>query len=221
MSSVNPYNYEAIHDQKLRESICVAAIVKVMAFDKSRMTVNVQPLSKHLENGNYETQPPILQVPVAVTRTGGFIFRPWIKPGDVGVVVYLDHDMDSAVTGGKETKPMTERNHSTSDAIFIGGIVSSGFAADEFPDSAHVLAKEDGTIYVAVTEEMVSIKNNDTTADFKADSVDIKTTTVNITADVRVTGEITATKDILAESSISGAHHTHPGCSGGSTGQPK
>ena len=84
-----------------------------------------------------------------------------------------------------------------------------------------MLAKEDGTIYVAVTEEMVSIKNNDTTADFKADSVDIKTTTVNITADVRVTGEITATKDILAESSISGAHHTHPGCSGGSTGQPK
>ena len=59
MSSVNPYNYEAIHDQKLRESICVAAIVKVMAFDKSRMTVNVQPLSKQLENGNYETQPPI------------------------------------------------------------------------------------------------------------------------------------------------------------------
>ena len=220
MSSVNPYTYEEIHDRKLRESICVAAIVRVLAFDRSRMTVNVQPLSKHLENGRYESQPPILQVPVAVTRTGGFIFRPWIKVGDVGVVVYLDHDMDSAVTGGKETKPMTERYHSTSDAVFFGGIVSSGYAADALPDNAHVLAKDDGTIYVAVTEEMVSIKNNDTTADFKADSIDMKTTTVNITADVHVTGEITATKDIFAESSISGAHHTHPGCSGGSTGQP-
>ena len=53
MSSVNPYNYEAIHDQKLRESICVAAIVKVFAFDKSRINVNFQPLSKHMVNGNY------------------------------------------------------------------------------------------------------------------------------------------------------------------------
>ena len=170
MSSVNSYNYEQIHDQRLKEAINVAAIVKVMSFDKSRMTVSVQPLSKRLKNGKYETPPPILQVPVAVTRTGGFIFRPWVKAGDVGVVVYLDHDMDSAVTGGKETKPMTERSHSTSDAIFIGGIVSSGFAADEFPDDACVLAKDDGLVYIAVTEESVSIKNKETTAEFTEDS---------------------------------------------------
>ncbi len=184
------------------------------------MTVNVQPLSKHLENGRYETQPPILQVPIAVTRTGGFIFRPWIKVGDIGLVVYLDHDMDSTVTGGKEAKPLTERNHSTSDAVFIGGIVSGDYSAQGVPDEAHVIAKEDGTIYVAVTDEMVSVRNNDTTADFGVESIDIKTTTVNITADVHVTGEITATKDILAKSSISGAHHTHPIRSSGSTGQP-
>lgn len=206
MSSVNPYSYEAIRNQKLRESICVAAIVKVLAFDKGRMTVNVQPLSKHLENGRYETQPPILRVPVAVTRTGGFVFRPWIKVGDVGLVVYLDHDMDSAVTGGKETKPLTERNHATSDAVFIGGIVSGNYSVQGVPDEAHVIAKEDGTIYIAVTEEMVSVKNNDTTADFRADSIDMKTTTVNITADVHVTGEIMATKDIFVESSVSDTH---------------
>lgn len=221
LSSVNPYNYEEIHDRKLAESICVSATVKVLKFDKNKMTVNVQPLSKHLENGKYETPPPILQVPVATTRMGGFISRPWIKEGDVGVVVYLDHDMDSTVTGGKEAKPLTERNHSTSDAVFIGGIVSGSYTVNGLPDEAHVLAKEDGTVYLAVTQNTVSIKNNGTTADFKADSIDVKTAMVNITADVKVTGGIMATKDILAETSISGAHHTHSGCSGGSTGQPK
>lgn len=221
MPSVNPYNYEEIHDKKLAESICVAAVVKVLNFDKDKMTVNVQPLSKHLENGNYETPPPVLQVPVGATHTGGFIFRPWIKEGDVGVVVYLDHDMDSTVTGGKEAKPLTERNHSTSDAVFIGGIVSGGYTAQGLPDEAHIIAKEDGTIYVAVTMDKVAIKNGDTTADFTADAIDIKATAVNITADVHVTGEITATKDMIAESRISGAHHMHPGCSGGSTGQPQ
>ena len=127
MSSANLYNYEEIRDRKLAESICVAATVSVLKFDKDKMTVNVQPLSKQLENGKYETPPPILQIPVAVTRIGGFILRPWIEAGDVGVVVYLDHDMDATVTGGKEAKPLTERNHATTDAVFIGGIVSGDY----------------------------------------------------------------------------------------------
>lgn len=111
MSAINEYEYQQIHDKRLAESICVAATVKVVAFDPAKMTVDVQPLSKHLQNGKYESQPPILGVPVACTRCGGFITRPWIKVGDTGVVVYLDHDMDSTVTGGKEAKPLTERNH--------------------------------------------------------------------------------------------------------------
>lgn len=104
MSAINDYEYQQIHDKRLAESICVAATVKVVAFDPAKMTVDVQPLSKHLQNGKYESQPPILGVPVACTRCGGFITRPWIKAGDTGVVVYLDHDMDSTVTGGKGGK---------------------------------------------------------------------------------------------------------------------
>lgn len=183
MSSVNLYNYEEIRDRKLAESICVSATVKVLKFDRAKMTVNVQPLSKHLENGNYETPPPILRVPVGATRVGGFIFRPWIKEGDVGVVVYLDHDMDATVTGGREAKPLTERNHSTSDAVFIGGIVSGDYTVRGLPDDAHVIAKEDGTVYIAVAKDKVTIKNGETTADFTAGSIDMKTATVNITAD--------------------------------------
>lgn len=181
MSSVNQYNYEEIHDRKLAESICVAVTVSVLKFDKAKMTVNVQPLSKQLENGKYETPPPILQIPVAVTRIGGFILRPWIKEGDVGIVVYLDHDMDATVTGGKEAKPLTERNHATTDAVFIGGIVSGDYTVPGIPDEAHVIAKEDGTIYVAVTNDQVKIKNEDTTADFNATSIEMKSTDMTIT----------------------------------------
>lgn len=191
------YKYQQVHDQKLAESICVAATVKVIAFDKAKMTVNVQPLSKHLEHGNFESQPPILQVPVACTRLGGFILRPWIKVGDVGLVVYLDHDLDSTVTGGKEADPLTERNHATSDAVFIGGIVSGGYTVQGLPDECHAIAVEDGSVYIAVTKEQVVIKGN-----------------------LLVNGKITATGDVVAENSVSGAHHTHPGDSGGTTGQP-
>lgn len=197
MPKANDYNYQQIHDRKLAESICVAAVVQVMTFDSVKMTVDVQPLSKHLENGSYESQPPILGVPVACTRSGGFIFRPWFKVGDTGVVVYLDHDSDSTVAGGKEAEPITERNHSSSDAIFIGAIVSGIYTVKGIPNESISLSTEDGSIYIAVKKDGIEIKGN-----------------------VTVDGKITATGDILSEEIVSGAHHKHPGCSGGTTGKP-
>ena len=139
MPNVKPYNYQQIHDRRLAESICVAAVVSVTAFDPAKMTVDVQPLSKHLQNGKYESQPPILSIPVACTRSGGFIIRPWIKAGDVGVVLYLDHDMDSTVSGAKEAQPLTERNHATTDAVFVGGIVAGGYTVHLLPTAHHWL----------------------------------------------------------------------------------
>ena len=198
MANVKPYNYQKIHDRRLAESICVAAVVSVTAFDPTKMTVDVHPLSKHLQNGKYESQPPILSIPVACTRSGGFILRPWIKVGDVGVVVYLDHDMDSTVISGKEAQPLTERNHATTDAVFIGGIVAGSYTVQGLPSEALVLATDDGGVYIAVTKGGVQIKG-----------------------DVHVEGQIiTASKDIVAEERVSGAHYTHQGAAGGMTGQP-
>lgn len=186
LPDINPYIFQRIHDDRLRESICVAATVQVIAFDPAKMTVNVQPLSKHLENGKYESQPPILKVPVALTHCGGFVFRPWIKEGDIGTVVYLDHDMDATVTGGKEAKPLTERNHATTDAIFIGALVAGDYEVKGLLDESICIATEDGKIYVAVTKDKVIVKNEDTVAEFTAKSIDMKTTDVNITADATV-----------------------------------
>lgn len=192
MSDVNPYSYQRIHDKKLRESISVAATVQVASFDPAKMTVNVQPLSKHLENGKYESQPQILKVPVALTHCGGFIFRPWIKEGDIGTVVYLDHDMDATVTGGKEAKPMTERNHATTDAIFVGALVAGDYTAEGLPDESICIATEDGKIYIAVMKNKVVIKNEDTIVEFKKDSIDMKTRAINITVDdaVNIQGNV-------------------------------
>lgn len=191
LADVNPYNYQRIHDNKLRESICVAATVQVTAFDPAKMTVNVQPLSKHLENGRYESQPPVLKVPVALTHCGGFIFRPWIKEGDIGTVVYLDHDMDATVTGGKEAKPLTERNHATTDAIFVGALVTGDYTVEGLPDESIAFAKEDGSIYVAVTKEKVEVRNKDTAVELTRDAIQIKAASVTIEGDVVVKGGLT------------------------------
>lgn len=188
MPGLDTFKLQRIHDMKLAGSICVAAVVQVLSFDPAKMTVNVQPLSKQLENGKYESQPPILQVPVAVTHSGGFIFRPWFKAGDTGVVVYLDHDMDATVTGAKEAVPLTERNHATTDAIFVGALVAGDYKVKGLPEESIALAKDDGEIYVAITKDKVIVKNTDTTtAEFKADSIDMKSVDLNITLEGNMT----------------------------------
>lgn len=188
MAGLDTFKLQRIHDLKLAGSICVAAVVQVLSFDPEKMTVNVQPLSKQLENGKYESQPPILQVPVAVTHSGGFIFRPWLKPGDTGVVLYLDHDMDATVTGAKEAVPLTERNHATTDAIFVGALVAGDYKVKGLPEESIALAKDDGEIYVAITKDKVIVKNTDTTtAVFKASSIDMKSVDMNITLDGNMT----------------------------------
>ena len=86
-----------LRDQERREqaaNVRVGALCRVEKFDPAAMRVDVQPLSKALDAGVYRTQPQILSVPVALVRGGGFVLRPCYKSGDVGVLLYIDHDID-------------------------------------------------------------------------------------------------------------------------------
>ena len=101
--------------------------------------------------GVYRTQPQILSVPVALVRGGGFVLRPCYKAGDVGVLLYIDHDIDRIAASGEESEPNTERNHSDEDAVFIGAFVPASNPLSGLPDNCLVMATEGGGIYVAVT----------------------------------------------------------------------
>lgn len=211
MKNVNPMRYQQQQDKQNKEAVNVAAIVKVTGFDPSKMTVDVQPLSKHLENGAYQSQPPVLGVPVAYTKSGGFVFRPWIKAGDIGLVVYVDHDIDKAVSDGKESEPNTERNHSASDAVFIGGIVPGNAPVGGLPDGAAVIGTEDGNTYIAIAPGTITLVGN---VEIQGD--------VHATGNASVGGNETVAGDTTS-GGVSLANHVHGGVASGSetTGKPQ
>ena len=100
-------------------------------------------------------------------------------------MLYLDHDMDSTVSGGKEAIPLTERNHATSDAVFVGALVAGSYEdpIDKLPEKSIALATEDGIIFAAVTKDKIIIKNTDTTeAEFFAEKINLKTKDLKIDA---------------------------------------
>lgn len=61
------YRYEQQQKKKAAEAINVAQIVKVTAYDGAKQTVDVQPISKGSSREPYQSQPPILGVPLVST----------------------------------------------------------------------------------------------------------------------------------------------------------
>ena len=80
--------FEDAQAQSTASSICVADIVKVVAFDEANMTVDVQPITRYPDEDSFQTKPQVLAVPVAMIYGGGWAFRPVYQAGDIGVVLY-------------------------------------------------------------------------------------------------------------------------------------
>ena len=190
------YNVDNREQKSLLEGVRVSALCKVTKFDASTMTVDVQPLSKALDGGVYRTPPPVLGVPVAMIRGGGFFLRPWYKSGDVGVIVYADHDIDRIAEAGQE------------DGIFVGAFIPKSNPISGVPDDTLVMSTEGGSVYIALHHDHIEIKG------------DIKHTgDIEQTGNKKQTGRTDVTEDVTA-AGISLVHHTHTGDSGGSTSQP-
>lgn len=198
--NTSQYKYEQQQQKKAAEAINVAQIVKVTAYNGAKQTVDVQPISKRLEQGTYQSQPPILGVPIVCDRGGGFSKKVAYKAGDIGLVVFCDHDIDKAVSSGTEGEPSTERNHSATDAIFIGGILSGG-GSNVLPDG-YAIGLEDGSISFVITESGIEVTGD-----------------LTIDGNLSVTGNIEASGDISA-GGISLTRHIHT-CPDGSTSAPK
>lgn len=196
------YALENQERKSLAENVLVGALCRVESFDPDAMTVSVQPLSRTLDAGTYRTPPQIQGVPVALIRGGGFVLRPWYAAGDVGVVVYIDHDIDRIVEAGQECQPNTERNHSGEDAVFIGAFVPANHPLQGLPEKSLVMATEGGSVYLAIKDEGIEIKGD-----------------IQITGNITQEGRTEVTEDVVAQGK-SLVTHTHA-CPDGSTSQPR
>lgn len=195
------YRYEQKQSERIAKGICVAQIVKVTAYDGSKQTVDVQPLVKRLEDGTYQSQPPILAVPVLCGMAGGYAQRIEYQAGDIGIVVYCDTDIDNAIDTGDEGEPNTERNHSATDAVFLG-CICPGTKSNELPGDSYSLGTDDGSIALKITSDSIEITGD-----------------LTIDGDLTVNGDISATGDITA-GGISLKSHTHS-YDGGTTSAPQ
>lgn len=170
---------------------------RIVSFDPASCTATVQPVMKYTKPDKTTIDfPELSDVPVVFPHGAGLavsIAFP-VVAGDTCLLIFSEQSTDYW-RYGQETG--TDLRFDLSNAICIPGMFTSGSDAVKKACAENAAVMVAGGVSLTVKDSGVYIKGN-----------------------LSVEGKITATGDVLANSSISLAHHTHTGDSGGSTSEP-
>lgn len=202
------------------------------------------------ENGKSKNvqMPLLVDVPVVFPCGGGFSLTYPIREGDEALVVFSSRCIDGWWQGGETAPPPDSRMHDLSDGMAIIGPRSQAKKLNPAVDVENVqLRTDDGQAGLTIKPDYTIVAKNpqagvtltpEGVAEIAA-TTEIKLAAPRITIEgdlnwtgagggagtyaikgnLALDGTLTSSGDQIAEGKSS-AHHTHPGDSGGMTGEP-
>lgn len=181
-------------------SIWTALPCIVNSVNFSQMTIEAQPtIQGQIENEDgtftYVNLPLLLDVPIVFPSAGGFTITLPIQVGDEVLVIFSSRCIDSWWQSGGIQKPMEARMHDLSDAFCIPGPKSIPNVISGISSTAAQIRNNAGTTYVEIS------------ADGKIKLV--TPSTVEITGNLTVSGNISTTSGDVTAGLISLKNHTH------------
>lgn len=177
---------------------------RIISFDAGKGLATVLPMMKFEKpDGTTIDYPHITGVPVLFpqgTNQKATVAFP-VKEGDGCLIIISEKPLDYWMYG-QETS--TDLSFDLTNAICIPGLFSKG-------NSVVAEACSKNAIIVDFSGNRVTIQN---------DKIQMDAPKIVINADIELRGKLTATDDVIANSSVSLANHTHTGDSGGTTSKP-
>lgn len=183
--------------EKLAKELKCHRIGKIVAFDSSKLTCDVQLLDKMTYFGQAESYSVIPDLPLLIQGTDSKHITFGDIVGSECIVHFNDVDTDNWLETGESYVPNSSRRHDFSD----------GFVELRPFNKTAVFSYYTGGI---------EIKNGGTTIRVNDDgSVTISGGDVTVTGNLTVSGTITGQTDVIA-GTISGKSHKHTGVTTGS-----
>lgn len=181
---------------------CIPCVVQ--SYDANTNMVTVMPAIKMaLTTGEY-MQRSVIKVTAWKLHGGGFQIHYPIKAGDTGWLIAGDTDTSLFRQEKSISDPNTYQKHKYQFGYYLPDKIN-GFNVSDDDKERLVLQNDAGT-------EKISIGENDTK---------ITTTKLSIIGDVEITGKLTASDDVIADT-ISLKQHIHTGGTiDGKTGTPE
>lgn len=201
--------------QQTQKQIHTALPAKVVDFNPQNQTATLAvQITQILTDGGTVQIPPLVDVPVAFPRGGGFAVTFPLNAGDEGIAIFSERCIDGWWQSGRASEPMDYRQHDLSDAMFIPSICSVPNAIEGFYTGGLSMQTLDGSTFIRITNGTIHIKGD---IQHLGDTNQTGSTTVSKSVKAK---DVIGTNDVIA-GGISGKTHKHTGDSGGETGQPK
>lgn len=156
---------------RARAQIRVSIPAKVISFDSSAVTCDVQPLIRQPEqNGDYTVDPPLKGVPVVYSGSRQHRVRFPLSAGDQVLLLFSDRAIDEwalalqlpEVSNPSEKYPAEYRSHSITDAV---AIPLATFAAAVRTVPTDRLELQNGDVTIALTDAGEVLVHDGTDAD--------------------------------------------------------
>lgn len=180
----------------------------VESFNAAEMTATVQPaIQARVQNQDgtfvWDTLPLLIHCPVQFPSGGGFTLTFPVAKGDECLVVFSSRCIDGWWQASGVAPQAELRMHDLSDGCVLLGIRSLPRVLTNISATSTQLRSDDGNTLIEVRADH-SIKL-------------VAPAGVDITGDLRVTGEVVAKS---GSTNIHASTHTHPDPQGGNTGAP-
>jgi hypothetical protein len=183
----------------------------IVSYDPGTNRASVQPNGSFKAQDGRNVRYPIihnvpLHFPMGQGGTSGITFP--INAGDGCLLVFSETQNDDFLSSNKGDSPDV-RNHSLNDAIAIPGVYS-GAAPSNVAHPGDVCLFQGGSL-VQLNGDMFKVTVGGGSFTFTGDS---------FVGNIGGTSFTFSGGDLIVNG-ISHCHHTHPGCQGGSTGEPQ
>ncbi len=180
MSSISPVLARVIRQAiaQAMKTFHVGLPAKVVGYDASKRTCNVQPLLKRvILTPEFEEQeisyPQISGVPVWYPGGNGFHMRWPLKFGDIVFLIFADRSLETwkKAEEGKEVDPVEDRAHDLKDAVAMAVLRPPSSEHPEVRDT-FVIGNEDGSVEIELDTNKLTMRapNIDVAAGAEADA---------------------------------------------------
>lgn len=177
----------------LRLNTSIPAIID--EFDVNMQRVSATPAikaKKTYPDGKVEyiDYPKITNIPIAVQRGNGLLITRPFERGKLCTLIFSQRSIDNLLLdSSKPAKPFVGGNEYTSilrcmsltDAMCFPGIITNDAQIQNYNNNAVEIRNEDGTIKISVSNDGLTLQQEDATISVSGGDVEIEATNIKIT----------------------------------------
>ena len=133
----------------------------IQSFDSAKQTVTVQIAIREKINIDgvlsWREVPILVDVPIFMPRSGGYIITLPINKGDECLVIFGDNCMDAWWQSGGAQNQIDKRRHDLSDGFAIIGIWNQTKTIEGYAESSIQVRNEPGDTYIEISDKTINL----------------------------------------------------------------